>query len=78
MSTEAKANKPTGGYCLHCSKVTWHTWESAKLRVEELKSTPRDPETLSARRIPVSQWLRFGHVSQTDRFFIVSICGSAD
>jgi hypothetical protein len=40
MSTEAKANKPTGGYCLRCSKVAWHTWESAKLRVEELKAIP--------------------------------------
>jgi hypothetical protein len=23
-------------------------------------------------------WLGFGHISQTDRFFRVSICGSAD
>jgi hypothetical protein len=61
MSPEAKANKPTGGYCLHCSKVTWHTWESAKKRVEELKATPGGPETLSARCLQVSQWLRLAH-----------------
>jgi hypothetical protein len=63
MSPETKANKPTGGYCLHCSKVTWHTWESAKLRVEELKAIPgvRKPYLLDAYRCPKGSGWHIGH-----------------
>jgi hypothetical protein len=39
MSPEAKKHSQSS-YCFHCSKVVWPTWESARLRVEELKSTP--------------------------------------
>ena len=63
MSTKAKANKPTPGYCLHCSKVAWHTWESAKLRVEELKAIPgvRKPYLLDAYRCPKGAGWHIGH-----------------
>jgi hypothetical protein len=57
MSPEDKATKPTGGYCRHCSRVTRHTWESAKQRVDELKSTPgvRNPICSTPTGVPKGQ-----------------------
>jgi hypothetical protein len=63
MSSRTKHRKPTNGYCPHCSKIVWPTWESAKLRVEELKSTPgvRKPYLLDAYRCPVGSGWHIGH-----------------
>jgi hypothetical protein len=62
MSPKAKTHKQPG-YCFHCSKVVWPTWESARLRVEELKSTPgvRKPYLLDAYRCPVGAGWHIGH-----------------
>jgi hypothetical protein len=51
------------GYCFRCSKVGWPTWESAKLRVEQVKSDPRAkrPDLLDAYKCPVGLGWHVGH-----------------